>query len=136
METLWNLFISICFTLFPIKLKIFVFFLFSFYEDMKRDLSSVIDKVCTFLDCSLTKEKKEQLIEHLDIKNFRNNPAVNPDQMGKTFGLFNKTGNFIRQGKVGGWKEEFKDFPEMERLFDVWLNDQLRKSKVEFPDFS
>ena len=45
--------------------------LFLFYEDMKRDLGSVIDQVAKFLDCSLTQEKKDQLIEHLDIKNFR-----------------------------------------------------------------
>ena len=67
---------------------------------MKRDLGSVIGQVAGFLDCSLTKEKKEQLIGHLDIKNFRNNPAVNAE-IGKTFGFMNKTGNFIRKGKVG-----------------------------------
>ena len=110
-------------------------FLFSFYEDMKRDLGSVIDKVCKFLDCSLTKEKKEQLIDHLDIKNFRNNPAVNAE-FGHAFGFFNNTGNFIRKGKVGGWKEEFEGFPEMEEEFDAWLSEQLEKSKIQFPDFS
>ena len=57
--------------------------LFLFYEDMKRDLGSVIDQVCKFLDSPLTKEKKDQLIDHLDIKNFRNNPAVNITDLGK-----------------------------------------------------
>ena len=109
--------------------------LFLFYEDMKRDLGSVIDQVAKFLDCSLTQEKKDQLIEHLDIKNFRNNSAVNAE-IGKTFGFMNKTGNFIRKGKVGGWKEEFENFPEMEKQFDAWLSDQLKQSNVEFPDFS
>merc|ERR1711936_149922 len=99
--------------------------LFIFYEDMKRDLGSVIDQVCEFLDCSLTKEKKEQLIEHLDIKNFRNNPAVNAE-MGHSFGFFNNTGNFIRKGAVGGWKEEFENFPDMEKQFDAWLSEQLK----------
>ena len=109
--------------------------LFLFYEDMKRDLGSVIDQVAQFLDCPLSREKKEQLIEHLDIKNFRNNPAVNAE-IGKTFGFMNKTGNFIRKGKVGGWKEEFENFPEMEKQFDAWLSEQLKQSDVEFPDFS
>ena len=109
--------------------------LFIFYEDMKRDLGSVIDQVSQFLDCSLTKEKKEQLIEHLDIKNFRNNPAVN-GETGKTIGLMNNSGNFIRKGKVGGWKEEFENFPEMEKQFDAWLSEELSKSNIEFPDFS
>ena len=102
---------------------------------MKRDLGTVIDQVSKFLDSSLTQEKKEQLIEHLDIKNFRNNPAVNAE-IGKTFGFMNKTGNFIRKGKVGGWKEEFENFPDMEKQFDAWLSEQLKQSNVEFPDFS
>ena len=109
--------------------------LFLFYEDMKRDLGSVIDQVAQFLECKLSKEKKEHLIEHLDIKNFRNNPAVNAE-FGKTLGLMNKTGNFIRKGKVGGWKEEFENFPEMEKQFDAWLSEQLKQSNVEFPDYS
>ena len=109
--------------------------LFIFYEDMKRDLGAVIDQVAKFLECELSKEKKEELIEHLDIKNFRNNPAVNAE-FGKTLGLMNTSGNFIRKGKVGGWKEEFENFPEMERQFEAWLSEQLKQSTVEFPDYS
>ena len=69
------------------------------------------------MDCSLSKEEKEQLIEHLDIKNFRNNPAVNVE-----IGFMNKTGNFIHKGKAGVLNEEFEHFPEMEKQFDAWLS--------------
>jgi len=46
-------------------------------SEMKNDMDSVIGRVCKFLDVELSQEKVEQLKEHLDFKNFKNNPAVN-----------------------------------------------------------
>ena len=76
--------------------------LFIFYEDMKKDLRSVIARVSKFLDAPLTSEQVERLVDHLDIKNFRNNPAVNPTDLGKIIGFMSGSGNFVRSGKVGG----------------------------------
>ena len=80
--------------------EMFFNFLFIFYEDMKKDLRAVIDKVSKFLESPLTKGQVEQLVDHLDIKNFRNNPAVNPTDMWKSVGAMTGDGNFIRKGKV------------------------------------
>ena len=74
--------------------------LFIFYEDMKRDLSSVIARVSKFLEAPLTQDQVERLVEHLDIKNFRNNPAVNVTDVGKKLGMMTGPGNFIRKGQV------------------------------------
>ena len=54
--------------------------LFIFYEDMKNNLVSVIDLVSKFLGKSLNKIDVEKLIDHLDIKNFRNNQSVHKEQ--------------------------------------------------------
>ena len=125
--------------------------LFVFYEDMKADLMKVIDDVSRFLDCSssLTPEKKQLLVDHLDIKNFRNNKAVNPTQMMKTLGLFVGDGNFVREGrvsgyhlflenltllaKVGGGEEELAQFPEVKAEFEEWVNVHVAASPVPFP---
>jgi len=108
-------------------------FLFIFYEDMKKDLRSVILKVCDFLESPLSETQITTLIDHLDIKNFRNNPAVNNEGF-KATGLADKSGNFIRKGEVGGWKKEFEDFPEMEEEFNSWIEKMMSNSKVTFPD--
>ena len=106
--------------------------LFIFYEDMKRDLKTVIKRVSHFLECSLTDAQEDQLIQHLDIETFRNNPAVN-NEFSKTVGLFEDEGNFIRKGEVGGWKEDFAKFADVEINFDNWVVEKMTKSKVDFP---
>ena len=114
------------------KVKEYPNILFIWFEDMKKDLRSVIKKVCNFLDCSLTKEEMERLLNHLDFKNFKNNPAVNREDA-KDFGFMRKDGNFVRKGTVGSWKEEFKDHPEMEAEFNSWLDTKIDQSNVIFP---
>ena len=75
--------------------------LFIFYEEMKKDLRSVIARVSKFLDAPLTPQQVERLVDHLDIENFRKNPAVNPTDLGKIVGFMTGSGNFVRSGKVG-----------------------------------
>jgi len=106
--------------------------LFLFYEDMKKDLRSVIDTVSKFLESSLTENQVEQLVEHLDIKNFRNNKAVNPTEMMKDIGVMSGGGNFVRKGKVGGWKEEFAEFPEVAEELNQWVDRQVSTSSVPY----
>ena len=55
--------------------------LFIFYEEMKADIKSVINKVCEFLDSTLTEDQIQELVDHLDIKNFRNNSSVNQEHL-------------------------------------------------------
>ena len=74
--------------------------LFIFYEDMKKDLRGVISRVSNFLDAALTVDQVEKLVDHLDIKNFRKNPAVNMTDMAKMVGFMSGPGNFVRSGKV------------------------------------
>ena len=47
---------------------------------MKADLRAVMRRVSKFLESPLSMEQEDRLVEHLDIKNFRNNPAVNPSR--------------------------------------------------------
>ena len=106
--------------------------LFLFYEEMKKDLKSVISRVCDFLQCSLSETEMEKLLDHLDIKNFRNNPAVNRKDQQKS-NVFSKDGSFIRKGKVGGWREEIKNYPDLERECDSWYESQVKSSGIVFP---
>ena len=73
--------------------------LFIFFEDMKKDLRSVVEKVSKFLNCTISESEVGKLLDHLDIKNFRNNPAVN-NEWGKEMGVMSKEGTFIRKGNA------------------------------------
>ena len=79
------------------------------------------------------------LVEHLDIKNFRNNDAVNmkppkgavPDEVIQFWPTIDKNFNsfvqvrdnfdFIRKGIVGDWKELFGENPEVAKEWDEWI---------------
>ena len=46
-----------------------------------------------------------------------------------------KNGNFIRKEKVGGWKEDFKDDPKLNKEFDQWVSQQLNKCDLKFSNY-
>ncbi|KAF4524247.1 hypothetical protein B566_EDAN008793 [Ephemera danica] len=84
-----------------------------------------------FLDKSMNEVQVAQLAEHLNITNFRRNPAVNFDLLSEV-GLMNDgEQSFIRKGKTGGWREEFT--PELNARADKWINDNLNKTDLRFP---
>jgi hypothetical protein len=99
---------------------------FVWYEDMKRNLSAIVDKLATFLGVpKLTEEKKEALLEYLDIKNFRNNTAVN-----KSHEIGEKaTTPFIRKGVVGDHSNYFDD--AMETDWDDWLQTEFNGTGID-----
>ena len=109
--------------------------LFLFYEDIIRDMKSCVEKVCMFLGKELTECKMDQLLEHLDIKKFRHNPAVNMETL-RPSGRFNdEEGSFIRKGEVGGWREEFGDHVGLETVFDDWIGENMREFSIQFPNY-
>ena len=47
------------------------------YEEMKRDLGGVIQKVGNFLNCPVPEENIPYLVDHLSFRNMKQNAAVN-----------------------------------------------------------
>ena len=47
------------------------------YEDMQRDIKSVIRKIANFLKVDVTDESVELLAEHISFKNMKANPMTN-----------------------------------------------------------
>ena len=86
--------------------------LFLCYEDMKRDMISVIKKGVHFLQKSFSEEEIINLSKHLSVDSMRANPSCNNDMLvekakslnsnGKTSGNF----KFIRSGQVGSFEKE------------------------------
>ncbi|KDR11875.1 sulfotransferase 1C4 [Zootermopsis nevadensis] len=106
--------------------------LFLFYEEMNKNLPATINKVAKFLERGpLNDEQVSSLVNYLNIKNFRNNPAVNFD-LHRQIGLLNEgEEEFIRKGKNGSWKDEFT--PELSRRADQWIQRNLEHTDLRFP---
>ena len=106
--------------------------IFIYFEEMKRDLRKVIERVAKFLDKELSENDIQMLLNHLDFNNFKNNPAVN-NEVWKSFGLANQEGSFIRKGEVGGWKKEMEDHPEIVEKLSNWVDESLKATGIVFP---
>lgn len=50
---------------------------FHTFEEMKKDLRSVVEKNAKFLEKDISEEQMQQLLNHLDFKSMKNNPMVN-----------------------------------------------------------
>jgi len=57
--------------------------MFITFEEMKSDLSAVIDKVSTFLGKSISSTDKPKLVEHLSFDSMKKNAAVNKEDFVK-----------------------------------------------------
>ncbi|KAK5638155.1 hypothetical protein RI129_012450 [Pyrocoelia pectoralis] len=101
------------------------------YEEMIKDLRSIVQKTCAFLEKDpLSEEQLEKLCAHLSFKSMKSNPAVNFEQVINERKRYNPTinGSFIRSGKVQGYKEEMS--PKLISEFDEWI-----KKNIENTDF-
>merc|ERR1719318_1965300 len=98
---------------------------FIWYEDMKEDIRSVINKVACHLGKTVSEADMAALEKHLDIDNFRANTSVNktqekpPQEDGPSF---------IRKGIVGDWKNHFT--PEESKEWDAWIAMELERTGI------
>ncbi|XP_076677958.1 luciferin sulfotransferase isoform X2 [Andrena cerasifolii] len=87
--------------------------LFLKYEDMKCDLSTVIEKTAAFFNRTLSNDERKALMEHLSFANMKSNPAVNYEEaveMHKKLKLIDVDGEFIRSGKVNQWQGAMPEY--------------------------
>ncbi|XP_046383771.1 luciferin sulfotransferase-like isoform X2 [Ischnura elegans] len=101
--------------------------LFLKYEEMKRDLPSVIRKVSKFLGKEQLNDKDmKTLCDHLSFDSMKTNSSVNYEfAVDKTqnLGLSQGEQRFMRKGKVNSWKEEIS--PDVAERFDAWIENNL-----------
>ena len=87
--------------------------LFITYEEMKKDLPSVIRKVSVFLNKSLSEDQVSELADHLSFKNMKKNPAVNKQQHVEEIKTLTGSNDsefaFMRKGETGDWKNHLTE---------------------------
>ncbi|XP_022186789.1 luciferin sulfotransferase isoform X1 [Nilaparvata lugens] len=107
--------------------------LFIRFEDLKKDLPSVIRKTAKFLNKDLSDEQVSRLSEHLSFESMKNNRAVNYEEVveiNKKFKLIEADGCFMRSGKVGEWKAKMS--PQLIDRFDKWTEKYFANSGLTF----
>ena len=72
--------------------------LFLHYEDLLSDLPASLKKLAEFLGKALKDDDMPKLLDHLNIKNFRNNPALNCQDLVDLKLLSRDAQGFIRNG--------------------------------------
>uniref|UniRef100_A0A1B6CP85 Sulfotransferase domain-containing protein n=1 Tax=Clastoptera arizonana TaxID=38151 RepID=A0A1B6CP85_9HEMI len=88
--------------------------LFNTFEDMKKDLRSVLRRTVSFLGLNLNECEEDILLKHLSFENMKDNPAVNYEYGEDP----NVTTRFMRNGGSGQWKKVLTQ-EQIER-FENW----------------
>lgn len=99
------------------------------YEEMKKDLRGVCEKVADFLNVKIPEESKEELLHHLSFDAMKNNESVNFQPLISLLNYPNKKdAQFINKGEAGVWVKMLSN--------DVVarLNEKAKKA-VEGTDF-
>lgn len=104
-------------------------FLYITYEDMIQDLPSAVDRICVFLDRTLTAEQRAEVVEHSTFQNMRNNPTANYEAISTSL-LDHSRGAFLRKGTIGDWKNCFT-VAQNER-FDRIFKEEMRDLPLTF----
>ncbi|CAH4037220.1 unnamed protein product [Pieris brassicae] len=104
--------------------------LFMFFEELKKDLPAMINRVSDFMGKKYSDEEVATLCEHLHVNNFKKNPSLNIEIF-KELGLTKPDLEFIRRGKAGGWRDYFDE--EMIARTDKWMEENLRDTDLRFP---
>ncbi|KAF4518308.1 hypothetical protein B566_EDAN005877 [Ephemera danica] len=114
--------------------------LFLRFEELKKDLRSVIERTASFLDKELSEADTAALLNHLSFASMKRNPAVNLEpvlQYRKTTlqtqmpaEQLNALPDFIRKGENGDFANHMS--PEMIRRFDAWIARNLEGTGLNF----
>lgn len=108
--------------------------LFIFYEDMKKDLKSVIEKVSSFLGKQLSQEQILALEEHLQFDNMKKNDAVNKKDIiniRKSLPGYNGGDRkFMNKGVSGGWRNKLTEVQK--QRIEAWENKHLQNTDLKY----
>lgn len=104
--------------------------LFLNYEDMLVDLPGTVKNIGQFLDSMPNTEGLEQLLNHLSIKNFRENKSVNMHEMAAVGILNQGEAGFVRRGGKDSTtktndQQEFVDNPKILQSANDWIQHNI-----------
>ena len=96
------------------------------YEDMKTDITSSIQTICTFLGITPDDEVVRSVVKRTTFKNMQKNPYTNMENNDSFPGMK----NFIRKGEIGNWVEYFTS--EQNEYMDNLIATRLKRTGLHF----
>ncbi|XP_058980003.1 sulfotransferase 1 family member D1-like [Musca domestica] len=110
------------------------FLFFTTYEEMKRDLPGVLQKLCGFLQRpQLTAAEMENMLNHLSFENMKGNDQTNITAlMREQVPTISNDFQFMRRGIVGSFKDELT--PKLQRKIDNWSRNFLAQHDLKEED--
>uniref|UniRef100_UPI004038E58C sulfotransferase 1A1-like isoform X2 n=1 Tax=Callospermophilus lateralis TaxID=76772 RepID=UPI004038E58C len=103
--------------------------LYLFYEDLKENPKSEINKILEFLGHSVSEETVDHIVQHTSFKEMKQNPMTNYTTI-PTELVDHSISPFMRKGIVGDWKSAFT-VAQNER-FDAHYAKKMAGCKVNF----
>lgn len=88
-------------------------------------MEKYIDKLSKLLDISISEQQSNELKQYIDIENFRKVTEV------KIRDKNNKQIEFVRTGRVNGWKDYFTD--EMNEEAEEWIKTNTERIGIKYP---
>ena len=102
--------------------------LFLFYEDMKRDLPSQIEKAAHFVGKSPTREEIERMADHLAFGTMKHSGAVSKEKL--QIMVNDQPTGFLRKGIVGDWKDHMDG--ELLNEIEKWIESNIQHFNDDF----
>lgn len=104
---------------------------FHSFEEMKKDLKSVILKTASYMGVKVPDESMDDLLHHLSFESMKNNPMVNYEESIREMNLPTEL-KFMREGKAGGWTKVLSK--DLAARFDEKAKEALKGS--DFPYYT
>ena len=101
--------------------------LFIQYEEAKDDIKAMLKRIASFLKRDLDGEKLDKIAAHVQFANMKSNPMTNLFSTG----IF-KEDLFLRQGKVGGWKDYFNE--DQNKFMEEFYMKAIQELGLSFKD--
>lgn len=93
------------------------------------DLEGSLRQLSRFLEKPLNDEDLPKLLDHLNIKNFKNNPSINGKDLIDVKILAKGAQGFVR---LGSTEKNDELTPEMAERIDKWILENLKDSDFRF----
>ncbi len=94
---------------------------------MKKDIRSVIAKICQFLDKKPSSELIDAIISHTSFDEMKKNKMTNMEEYNE-----GKPTQFMRKGQVGDWVNYFTE--EQIAFCDAQVVEKIRNPGIDLPE--
>lgn len=105
---------------------------FMFFEDMKADIKTELQKLNDFIGTGLSQEQLDNIAQYTSFSAMkkRNEEMLADDEMIMNAEIVKAEGGFFRKGETGDWKNNFS--PELAEKMNKWIEEHASEIGITF----